>query len=516
MLKIPFATWIANAAAGLTGIYGDVTRQAEIADCSRQTIYDHAQKVQAAVEDAHDGGPTRAELIECNQHLRQEDAQLWDWLAQTIDFPPSKQREFSVTATAMGLSLNQVLVLLALILGKQACPGRSTLHRWIKAATLAAGRVLKSLDARCRAWVLVGCLDEIFFHGRPVLVGVEPASMTWSLGQKANDRSGTTWAKALHDGTALEFVTADAGTGLQAGIAMVQQQRREQEQAPLENGLEVFHTTQEARRVFRLSWTHGERSWEQAEAASRRVEPAQRQGQDARGVAVAARWAWKEAETAFQQYERSEAGWKIAQGALSVFRPDGRLNDRAWAVHQIALALPVLSGRAWSKVRGFLQVEETLTFLDRLHRQLQEAEPEDQMRAELVRLWWLRRQRPRANTTGDVGGAGHGAHLVQQVVCQKMDANWRESYGAVSRVLRRTVRASSAVECMNSVLRMHQSRHRTVNQGLLDLKRLSWNCRAFREGKRRRHSPDELLGLKLPSYQFWDLLWMSTTTEGTT
>jgi len=29
MLKIPFATWIANAAAGSTGIYGDVTRQAE-------------------------------------------------------------------------------------------------------------------------------------------------------------------------------------------------------------------------------------------------------------------------------------------------------------------------------------------------------------------------------------------------------------------------------------------------------------------------------------------------------
>ena len=182
MLKIPFATWIANAAAGLTGIYGDVTRQAEVADCSRQTIYDHAQKVQAAVEDAHDGGPTRAELIEQNQHLRQENAQLWDWLAQTIEFPPDKQREFTVTATAMGLSLNQVLVLLALILGKQACPGRSTLHRWIKRAALAAGRVLKALDAQCKALVLVGCLDEIFFHGRPVLVGVEPASMAWFLG----------------------------------------------------------------------------------------------------------------------------------------------------------------------------------------------------------------------------------------------------------------------------------------------------------------------------------------------
>ena len=62
MLKIPFVTWIANAAAALTGLYGDVTRQAEVADCSRQTVYDHAQKVQAAVEDAHDGGTDASRL----------------------------------------------------------------------------------------------------------------------------------------------------------------------------------------------------------------------------------------------------------------------------------------------------------------------------------------------------------------------------------------------------------------------------------------------------------------------
>ncbi len=516
MLKIPFVTWIANAAVGLTGLYGDVTQQAKAVDCSRQTVYDHARKVQAAVEAEHQGGPTHAELVEQNQDLRHENARLWDWLALTIEFPKGKQEEFAVTAAAMGLSLNQVLVLLALILGQQACHGRSTWHRRIKAAGLAAGRVLKGLDARCRVLVLVGCLDEIFFHGRPVLVGIEPASLTWFLGQVAPDRTGATWAKALHDWTALEFVLADAGTGLQAGIAAVQHQRRESGQTPLENGLDVFHTTQEARRVLRQSWSQVERVWEQAEVATRRVEQAQRQGADARGVAVAARGAWKTAEGAFRQYERCEAGWKIAHAALAVFRPDGRLNDRVWAGEQIARALPVLSDREWSKVRSFLQTEETLTFLDRLQRQLREAVPGDPLRDELVRLWWLRRRRPRAKFEGHVVGAGHVAHLVQQVVCQKMDANWRESYGAVSRVLRGTVRASSAVECMNSVLRMHQSRHRTVNQGLLDLKRLYWNCREFREGKRRRHRPYELLGLKLPSYRFWDLLWMPTpSTEAT-
>jgi hypothetical protein len=514
MLKIPFVTWIANAAAVLTGTYGDVTLQAEVADCSRQTIYDHAHKVQAALEGAHDGGPTRATLIAETQRLARENAQLWDWLGQTIEFPTEKQREFSVTATAMGLSLNQVLALPDLLLGKQAGLGRSTLHRWVKAAASAAGRVLKRLDARCRALVLVGCLDEIFFHGRPVLVGVEPASMTWFLGHKADDRTGATWAEALRDWDALSFVTADAGKGLQAGIAAVRQERQEDGEPSLESGLDVFHTTYEARRVLRLIWNRLERLWEQAEAASRRVKQSQRQGQDARGLASVASLAWKQAEAAFAEHERSEAGWKVAHGALAIFRPEGRLNDRAWASRQIALALPLLSGPEWSKVRSLLQAERALTFLDRLHRQLGEAVAEDSWRAELVRLWWLRRRRPRANVTGSVAGAGHVAHLVQEVVCRKMDPNWRKSYGAVSRVLRGTVRASSAVECMNSVLRMHQSRHRRVSQGLLDLKRLYWNCREFREGKRRKHRPYELLGLELPSYRFWDLLEMPTTPEG--
>src|SRR4051795_10709131 len=107
MLKIPIATWIANAAARLAGTYGDVTHQAEAADCSRQTVYDHARKVQAAVEAEHAGGPTRAELIQDNQRLRHENAQLGAWLAQTIEFPRVKQQEFTVTAIAMGLSLNQ-------------------------------------------------------------------------------------------------------------------------------------------------------------------------------------------------------------------------------------------------------------------------------------------------------------------------------------------------------------------------------------------------------------------------
>jgi hypothetical protein len=227
-------------------------------------------------------------------------------------------------------------------------------------------------------------------------------------------------------------------------------------------------------------------------------------------VATTARSAWKKAETAFAQFEESEAGWRRAHAALQVFRPDGHLNDRTWATEQVGLALPTLSGREWSKVRGFLQAREAFTFLDRMHRQLREAQPDEEVLGALVRLWWLRRQRPRGSGAVPVAGSGHVAHLVQMVVCHKGDANWRESYRRVARVLGQTVRASSAVEWMNSVLRMHQARHRTVSQGLLDLKRLYWNCRVFREGKRRGRCPYQHLGLELPSYDLWSVLHMAT------
>jgi len=486
---IPFVGWIANAAARFLGPHGAVTAQAQQAGCSRQCVYDHAQKVLAAVEAQHGGGPSREELIEQNAALRRENLQLWDWLFQTIEFPLAKQQQFAVTALAMGLSLNPIRVLLAILLGAAAAPGRSTVHRWIPAAGTAAGAVLKRLDHAAKTLVLVGCLDAIFFHRRPVLVGVEPTSRVWFLGIKADNCQGSTWWGVLQPWTALRDVVCDAGTGLQAGIAQMQEHRRQTDAVPLEKGLDVFHTKQEARRVLSQLWSRVERTWEQAEAADRAVAQAQRQGRDARGAARQASVAWKKAEAAFRRDEEGAAAWKRTEPALSLFRPDGQLNDRSWAQAQIAAALPGLSGSEWSKVRGFLQAEESFTFLDRLHGQLTQLRLADELRAALVGLWWLRRQRPRTANPQTVGGYRPVAPLVQQVLCQRLDPNWRKSYRQVAAVLGRAVRASSAVECRNSVLRMHQSRHRSLTQGMLDRKRLYWNTRVFRGGKRKGRCP---------------------------
>ena len=45
-----------------------------------------------------------------------------------------------------------------------------------------------------------------------------------------------------------------------------------------------------------------------------------------------------------------------------------------------------------------------------------------------------------------------------------------------------------------------------MTQGLLDLKRLYWNLRQFRIGRRKGQTPYGLMGVKLPALSFWEFL----------
>jgi len=96
--------------------------------------------------------------------------------------------------------------------------------------------------------------------------------------------------------------------------------------------------------------------------------------------------------------------------------------------------------------------------------------------------------------------------LVRTVQLTKACPDWREESRRVRVVLRSAWRASSLVECVNSVVRMQQSRHRKMTQGLLDLKRLYWNLRRFRTGRRKDQTPYGLLGMELPDMSFWEFL----------
>ena len=208
--------------------------------------------------------------------------------------------------------------------------------------------------------------------------------------------------------------------------------------------------------------------------------------------------AWRKAERLFDEAVQAQEAVEQITEALGWFDASGHLYGRERAHAQLDEAGRKLQGESWSKAKRMLKDARTLSHLDRLHEQLRSAVPEPMLREALIHVWYL--SRLMRQTEGEDHVRLQEVVVLEQVFCGRLCPDWREGYMKVDELLRQAVRASSAVEGVNSVVRMHQGRHRQVSQEMLDLKRLYWNCRIFREGKRKGRSPYELLGLKLPTF----------------
>jgi hypothetical protein len=164
MAKLSLRTWIRNAAAVFSGQHGAVTRQAEQANCSRETVYQHARKLEQrlASEPATDAV---AELRVENQRLRQRIAELERAAEGVVRCDKAKQRQLATAAFAMGLSLRQIEDLLGLLLPASEAPDHSTLGHWVGAEARRAGAILAALDPACAGRVRTLAIDEIFLGG---------------------------------------------------------------------------------------------------------------------------------------------------------------------------------------------------------------------------------------------------------------------------------------------------------------------------------------------------------------
>ena len=335
---------------------------------------------------------------------------------------------------------------------------------------------------------------------------VEPASLCWLTGRLVDARDGVTWAQEFARFPALKAVVRDAGTGLGKGVKLERARRRAADQADLDDALDVFHTLREGGRALRTTWAGATRALERAEAAQQQVDRRGRQGQSRTGYATQANRQWRRAEHVWDRAVAAETAWKEAQSAFEFFTPDGRFNDRRQAEAAVAAALPHLSGPAWAKTRRLLQRRESFTFLDQADQRLTGLGLDPEVLSALLDLEGLRRQPWRLSGTAPAAAATRAWALARAVHLEKMRPDWRDQARRVREVLRGVWRASSLVECINSVARMQQARHRKMTQGLLDLKRLYWNLRRFRAGRRKDQTPYGLLGLKLPDVSFWEFL----------
>ena len=270
--------------------------------------------------------------------------------------------------------------------------------------------------------------------------------------------------------------------------------------------LDVFHTFREGGRALRKTWGTATRALERAEEAQKKLDRMDRQGISQTGHTKAPNRLWREAEQLWDQAMAAETAWKLSRSAFEFFTPEGRFNERQKAQAVVAAALPHLNGPAWAKTRRLLLRRESFTFLDQAHRRLTELGLGSEVLSALLDLEGLNRQPWRLSATTPGSTATWAWALARTVQLTKAQPDWQEQARRVREVLRGVWRASSLVECVNSVARMQQARHRKMTQGLLDLKRLYWNLRCFRLGHRKDKTPYGLLGLKLPDLSFWEFL----------
>jgi hypothetical protein len=392
-LNVPVETWIGNAAAVLSGAWGAVTRRAQQSGYSRTAVYTHAQRVVQAVTSEQAGGISYDALWQENERLKAENEVLWQAWSEAKALSEAKQRDFAGSGCAMGLSLSQIVTLLAIVLPRGAVPSRAMVGRWVQAAAVQAGRLLVVLDLACQARVRVLCLDEIFLHREPVLMAIEPHSMAWMAGQRGPDRRGESWREVIPHWPCLEHVIADGGQGLARGVKLANAARCAQGEAvetisrqAMPMGLDVFHTQRELERVLQRQWKRAERQLETASQADAKVERYKRQGRDPRGVSGVAGRAWRKAERLCDQAGNAQEAVHQITAALSWFDAQGRLSCRQTAQAQLDEASQQLQGDCWNKVKRLLRDERTLSHVDRLRAPLRAAVSEPVLRDAFTRL----------------------------------------------------------------------------------------------------------------------------------
>jgi len=150
MNTLSLRTWVRNAAAVFSGCYGAVTRQAEQAGCSRQTVYDHARQVEQRLHPVAPAVPAAAVPTPAP--------------TPTTSLDESTRRRLAVTAFAMGISTRQIEDLFRVILGDDG-PDHATIGRWVADEAKKAKPILEALDAACVPRVQTLAVDEIFFGG---------------------------------------------------------------------------------------------------------------------------------------------------------------------------------------------------------------------------------------------------------------------------------------------------------------------------------------------------------------
>lgn len=410
-----------------------------------------------------------------------------------------------LTATFPGdVSIRATQALVAEALGTSRSVG------WISELRLAAGRqagqVLQQIDMSALG-PLIAIRDETFFQGQPILLVVDPVSLTILLAQACDDRQAETW------GVALLMAQARGAkiTGLVEDMARTypkSQRLAEMETVAVQK--DPWHLQREG------SWVrlHLEKAAYRAMATVLKLEKQLNKAWDETCFLQAYLPAVAQEERLIAQHDHFATWLAHLHDAFElVDRRSGEIRDPATAAWLLDETLTALQASEQPKVQAFVKTvrnhrAQLLTFLDWTAAALLDwrsalaqayPQPADQRTFErtVARHWRLRQaaingQRLRTNEA-------HHAQADFSAQCNATPTGHALAQRLLA-LLDGAGHTSSLVESINALLkRFLTSRQGFHNQqtlqAYLDLFVLWHNMRSFQRGKRRGRSPFQIAGI---------------------
>ena len=491
------------------GFYGVVIDLANAYNTNRQRVYDILDRTLEAFR-RKPPGPTakpeealekRIAALEAeNAILRARVQALEAKLENSVEVTYERVRDLSLTLTVLPVSYRDIRDIVALAFGDEHAPSEASLCKMVQYGTI-AGLVL--LDEEVTSRFSSAGVDEIFFHQTPILTVVDPDSMAVGACERSEDRTGGSWNSVLSHFPNLRYVISDEAKGIGNGVYLTNETILHQK--------DLYHLVSEiSRTTQRLEAGLGkllraeERAW-----------------QDWAKGRIYIKTMEKTLATVDRQLELMEQYYQaleLLDFAFCSMTSEHKVNTREHGHQVLSDVIQRLKSLTELGIDDLVKVLEKrapgcLVFLDQLQRELScipvELERDSEFTAEQIREWAIQEvclQQAMADEPSDEVFSAY-RELWQKVrSLKKLIPLFLQVVSEVRKLLYRPKRASSLVECFNSILRPIQQVKKQVTQEFLWLKALHHNMKTFKQGKRKEKSPFQLLGVDFGNQDWIQLL----------
>lgn len=488
--------------------HGAVSRLAGEWRVSRKFIYRLAQRVREAVDwqrpgrKAVDRSREEAErLLGRVAHLEADVETLRGELEIERRDRADRRFRLLLEIALSPVSEDKVARCLGAAYGRE--PSSGWVHAQIERAGEAALRLMRRREVR--EALVVAALDELFSGRAPILMVVDPTSMLALVPESVGNRQGETWGKVLAQYPNLRLAISDLGSGLLKGVEL---------RGGIDHQADLFHFKRAVRREVRRIEGRCYEAIASVDAARKQI-GRPRLLSSAR---VQAEVEWREKQGALDRQLLAFDWAEVIVGYVDeLTEPFDRLalRLRRYEDAQRALddALELLAGIEEVDVDGMRTTidgarDSLFTFLRVLEVRLTGIDVrwqgvEGSREALFSAVAWVWHQRQRASTSKREWWRYVRA-LTGLAFWDRRTENLAEVVGEVFAALEAVVRASSAVECLNSVVRPYTSVKKRLNQRYLALVAFYWNCHPI-PGRGKR-TPFQESGVDLGSDDWVELL----------